>query len=343
MGLRRYIARRTVYTMILLFIIVVFNYFLFQVLPFTTVCPTGTSYETCAENLYLPEQVARGDNAYQVIQHIRLQIFHDFGFDKPFPVRVGLYVVNMFTLNFGYHVGSLKGPVLETISERAPYTILLLGSSIIASFIIGIGLGVIAAAKRGKILDVSFLGSLLFLNSLPVFFLGAVLELLQLYFTGDSYAPVASTTQLKDGLDFYYGVLQSLFLPFLTLTFAGIGSVFLTQRAVMIDAVSEDYILMARAKGLGERTVLFKHAFRNAVLPIVTAFALSIGFILSGAVITETVFKFPGLGFQLYNAVLDNDFPFEQAIFFVISLMVLICVFIADILYGLLDPRVRTG
>jgi len=100
---------------------------------------------------------------------------------------------------------------------------------------------------------------------------------------------------------------------------------------------------MARAKGLPENTVLFKHAFRNAVLPIFTAFAISVGFILSGAVITETVFGWPGLGLALYRAVIGTDYPMEQAMFFIISIMVLVAVFIADILYGFLDPRVGSG
>ncbi len=155
--------------------------------------------------------------------------------------------------------------------------------------------------------------------------------------------PIGTSTLAKTGMAFDLGFLKSLFLPFITLTLAGIGGVFLTQRAVMIDTVAEDYILMARAKGVPERTVLYKHALRNAVLPIVTAFAISIGFILSGAIITETVFGWPGLGLAIYQGILSLDFPLEQAIFFVISLMVLIAVFVADLIYGLLDPRVSTG
>lgn len=344
MGLKKYIARRTLYTVILLFFIVLFNFFLFQVLPFLAICPAGETYVNCAEALYLPTQPPKGQSDAILIAHIRAAIAADFGFGKPVIVRVLLYMKNMFTFNFGYHVGAFSsGPVLTTIEERAPYTILLLGGSTIAGFIIGIGLGVIAAAKRGKIVDIGLLAGLLFINSLPVFFLGAILELIQIYLTGRSYVSEGTATLLKQGLPFFEGLLQSLFLPFLTLTFVTIGGVFLTQRAVMMDVVQEDYIQIARAKGLPERTVLYKHAFRNAVLPIFTAFALSIGFILSGAVITETVFAYPGLGLFLYDGVLANDFPLTQALFFIISLMVLICVFIADIMYGFLDPRVRTG
>ena len=349
MGFKRYLARRTLFTVALLLIIIVFNFFLFQIIPFITTCPEGHTYQQCFTQFYLPEQPPRSSNPNATIfwQHLINQIKNDYGLNQPLYVRFGLYFVNMFTFNFGYNINSgsagASGPVLQTIQVKTPFTLLLLGLSTIASFIIGIGLGVIAAAKRGKVVDVGLLAALLFINSLPVFFLAAVLQLGQVQLTGNFYQPFGASTFLKQGLAYYAGLFSAMFLPFLALTLIGIGGVFLTQRAVMIDAVAEDYILMARAKGLPERTVLFKHAFRNAVLPIFTAFAISLGFILSGAVITETVFGWPGLGLQLFLAVNARDYPLEQALFLLISIMVLIATFSADIIYGFLDPRVSTG
>jgi len=347
MGLGRYVARRTVYIVLLIFVIVVFNFFLFQVLPFLTSCP-GESYTKCAETLYVPIVPAKGsENVTVVYQHERQVVLQQYGFDKSIATRFFLYIEDMFTFHFGYNTGGIPGvsgaSVLATIDQRAPFTILLLGLSTIAGFLIGIGLGVVAAAKRGRVLDISSLAVLLFLNALPVFFIGAMLELSQVLFTGTSYTTFGEATLLAKGLTFYAAVLKTMFLPFVTLTLATIGGVFLTQRAVMIDTVAEDYILMARAKGISERSVLYKHAFRNAVLPIVTAFAISMGFILSGAVITETVFGWPGLGLAIYEGVVGVDFPLEQAMFFIITLMVLVALFAADILYGFLDPRVSTG
>ncbi len=345
MGLARYVARRAIYTAILLFVIVVFNFFLFQVLPFLVACP-GLGYLKCAQALYLPFPNTHGGNINStILQEIR-RINESYGFAQPIPTRFVLYVRNMFTFNFGDNVGAgpgLGGPVIDTITRRLPFTIILLGLSTIASFVLGIGLGVIAAAKRGKVLDVSSLAVLLFLNALPVFFLGAMLELSQLAAFGSFYQPLGKVTIGKAGWDYTSALLGALFLPFVTLTLAGLGGVFLTQRAVMIDTMGEDYILMARAKGLPERTVLYKHAFRNAVLPIATAFALSLGFILSGAVITETVFGWPGLGQAIYAGVNAIDFPLEQAMFFIITIMVLVAVFLVDTTYGFLDPRVSTG
>ncbi len=344
MGLGRYIARRSVYTVVLLFVIVIFNFFLFQLLPFLVDCP-GETFLQCADSLYLPPPPTKGNPEKQIAHEISV-IDKTYGFGKPLAERFVLYVKAMFTFSFGYNVGTgngLSGSVANTIAVRLPFTVLLLGASTVAAFALGIGLGVIAAAKRGKPLDVSSLSVLLFLNALPVFFLGTMLELSQLISLGTFYVPIGRSTLLQTGWGYAAGVLEAFFLPFLTLTLAGLGGVFLTQRAVMIDTMAEDYILMARAKGLPERTVLYKHAYRNAVLPIATAFALSLGFILSGAVITETVFGWPGLGQAIYLGVISTDFPLEQAMFFIISLMVLVAVFLVDITYGFLDPRVSTG
>lgn len=346
MGLRRFIGKRLVYTVFLLVIVAIFNFFLFQVLPFLVACP-GVSYLKCAYALYLPPLPSmKSVNTTAIILREIAVINKTYGFSQPIPVRFVLYLRNMFTFNFGINIGKapgLGGDVISTISTRLPYTVLLLGLSLVASFIFGIGIGVVAAAKRGTVLDVSALAVLLFLNSLPVFFLGAMLMLSQLSLFGTFYESLYSATAGLGGWAYDSALLRSFFLPFITLTLAGLGSVFLTQRAVMIDTMGEDYILMARAKGLPERTVLYKHALRNAVLPIATAFALSLGFILSGAVITETVFGWPGLGQAIYLGVEAIDYPLEQAMFFIITVMVLICVFLVDIMYGFIDPRVSTG
>ena len=332
---------------LLIVVIVVFNFFLFQVLPFLTSCP-GETYTKCAETLYVPIIPPKGNaNLTKILQTERATVLKEYGFDSPMITRFFLYIKDMFTFSFGYNTGGIPGvsgtSVISTIEVRAPFTLLLLGLSIVTSFLIGIGIGVVAAAKRGKLLDVGSLAVLLFVNSLPVFFLGAMLELLQVQTTNTSYVTFGAATLLNTGLSYYAALLKTMFLPFLTLTLSFIGGVFLTQRAVMIDTISEDYVLMARAKGLPERTVLYKHAFRNAVLPIVTSFAIAMGFIMAGAVITETVFGWPGLGLAIYDGVVGVDFPLEQALFFIITLMVLFSVFAADIVYGFLDPRVSTG
>ncbi len=343
MGLGRYIARRSLNLVVLLLVIVAFNFVLFQIIPFTTSCP-GLSYNQCVQLLYVPPVPAKGGNASAVITLHRAQVMTAFGFNQPLSTRFVLYFKNMFTGQFGFNIGGqLGGPVWNTVTERVPYTLLLLGTATIAAFIIGIGVGVLAAAKRGKVFDVGSLATFLFINSLPVFFVGGILIILQILVAGKAYVNVGTLTLTKYGLDLIVPTLQGMWLPFLTLTLVSIGGVYLTMRATMLDVLGEDYIVMARAKGLDESTVLYKHAFRNAIIPIATLFALSIGFILGGALITETVFGWPGLGLAIYTAVVSNDFPLEQAMFFIIAVMVLLANFAVDVAYGFLDPRIKAG
>ncbi|MDA4116847.1 MAG: ABC transporter permease [Thaumarchaeota archaeon] len=343
MGLGRYVARRALNLVVLLLVIVGFNFVLFQIVPFTTSCP-GLSYNSCVQELYVPVAPAKGGNASAIIEHERAQVISSFGFDQPLTTRFFLYFVDMFTGQYGYNIGGLiGGPVSQTVAERTPYTVLLLGTSTIAAFVIGIGVGVLSAAKRGKIFDVGSLAVFLFINSLPVFFVGGILIILQIITTHTAYVNLGTLTLTKYGLNAIAPTLRAMWLPFLSLTLVSIGGVYLTMRATMIDVLSEDYIVMARAEGLDERNVLYRHAFRNAVIPIATLFALSIGFILGGAVITEAVFDWPGLGSAIYGAVVTNDFPLEQAMFFIISLMVLAANFVVDVAYGFLDPRIKAG
>jgi peptide/nickel transport system permease protein len=334
-----------VYTLVLVFAIIVFNFVLFQILPFETSCP-GLSYTQCAQALYVPPPPAtRSANATAEYNILKAQILNSYGFDQSLPTRFIRYIYNMLTWNFGYNIGKggLSGPVQLTIMQRLPYTVLLIGLSTVAAYIIGIGLGVVAAAKRGRVVDVSSLAGALFFNALPTFWLGGILIVLQILVIGTAYVNLGTSTIGVTGLGYLAATFSALWLPFLTLTLVSLGGVFLVMRATMIDVLAEDYVVMARAKGIGERTVLFKHALRNAIIPIATIFALSIGFILAGAVITETVFDWPGLGIAAYIGIVANDFPLEQAIFFIISLMVLLANFFVDIAYGYLDPRIKTG
>lgn len=343
MTFKRYIGRRAVYTLVLIFAIIAFNFVLFQVLPFITSCP-GATYTECVISLYVPPPPAKAGNLTAVYQARINLVMNQYGFKQPISTRFVLYIQDMLFWRFGFNIGSvLAGPVQTTILQKLPYTLLLIGMSTIAAFIIGIGMGVVAAARRGRIVDISSLGGALFFNALPTFWLGGLLIVIQILIGVGGYKSVGLATAGLAGLNATVAELQSLWLPFLTLTLVSIGAVFLTMRATTIDVLAEDYIIMARAKGVQERTVLFRHALRNAIIPIVTLFALSLGFILAGAVVTETVFDWPGLGRAIYDGIVSNDFPFEQAIFYVISLMVLLANFSVDLVYGFLDPRIRTG
>ena len=313
-----------------LVVVAAINFFLFQVLPFYVL-------HINPEQWFVPLPSGSVHNvAY--IEKVRAQVIAAMGFDFL------VYLRSMFTFNFVYNVGgALSGPVATTIERFAPYTILLLGSSTVASYLIGIYLGVVSAAKRGQLVDVASFTTLLFLYAMPSYWIGTLL--LVFFAFSLKLFPIDAEAYFSSfhGIAFVGALLKSMVLPFSSLLLISIGGVYLIMRSTTIDVMSEDYIMMARAKGLSNSTILYKHALRNAILPIITLFALSMGFILSGAVITETIFSWPGLGYWTFVAIETLDFPLEQAIFFVISIMVVAANFIADLLYGFLDPRIRAG
>jgi len=336
LSLKGFVLRRFATMLVVLVVVAAINFFLFQVLPFYVL---GIN----PEQWFVPLPSGAVHNvAY--IEKIRAQVIAAMGFDLPLYERFLVYLKSMFTFNFGYNVGGvLSGPVMDTITMYAPYTILLLGSSTVAAFIIGIYLGVISAAKRGKLLDVASFTTLLFLYAMPSFWIGTLLLVFFSYSLGIFPINAEAYFSSFKGIAYFSALLKAMILPFTSLLVVSIGGVYLIMRSTTIDVISEDYITMAKAKGLPNSTILYKHALRNAILPIITIFAISMGFILSGAVITETIFSWPGLGYWTFVAIETLDFPLEQAIFFVISVMVVAANFIADLLYGFLDPRIRAG
>ncbi len=311
------------------------DFFLFQVLPFTVLHINPAVW-------FVPATSSK--NQVQYINIIRARVINALGLNLPLQERYFVYLKAMFTFNFGYNVGSsLSGPVSTTILTFAPYTILLLGSATVASFIVGIYLGVYSAGRRGKWQDKSAFVSALFFFAMPSFWIGSMLLLVFAFYLHWTPANAAASFSNISGLAFVGALLKAMAVPFLSLTLISIGGVYLIQRNTSIDVTTEDYILMARAKGLRERTILYKHVLRNAILPQITNFAISIGFILSGAIITETIFGWPGLGYWSFQGIQALDFSLEQGLFFVIAVMVVLANFISDILYGFFDPRIRAG
>jgi peptide/nickel transport system permease protein len=310
------------------------NFFLFQVLPFSVLHIDPKTW-------FVPPINPRVNPT--ILKEEQTKVINELGLNLPLEQRYFVYLRAMFTFNFGYNIGSsLSGLVSTTIWTYAPYTILLLGSATIASFLIGIYLGVYSASKRGKWQDKSsFVGSL-FLFAMPSFWIGSILLLVFAYYS--HWFPPSAASYFSSGTGINIGkMLYAMVLPFTSLTLISIGGVYLIQRNTAIDVYTEDYILMERAKGLKDRAILYKHVLRNAILPQVTQFAISIAFILSGAIITETIFGWPGLGYWSYQAITSLDFPLEQGLFFVIAVMVVLANFVADLMYGLFDPRIRAG
>ena len=321
MGLRSYIAKRLVFAAVTIFIIMTLNFIIFRLMP-------GDPISMIADVIRLrPEQVRR--------------LYELFGLDKPLWDQYVQYVVQTLQGFYGYSFYTQR-PVAQDILERLPNTLLLVGTATVLSIVIGVVVGIVAAARRGSAVDISAISFGFLGNSVPVFWLGLILLLV--FGVNLRWFPLRGTTSVPapaDSLGLVVDIMWHMTLPTLALVIILFGGYALVMRAAMIDVLTEDYITLARAKGLDERTVLYKHALRNAMLPMVTVIALAFGFLLSGALLTETVFSWYGLGRYIWDAILKQDYPSLQGIFFIISVMVVAANLIADIIYGVLDPRVR--
>ncbi len=263
------------------------------------------------------------------------------GLDQPLTVQFGRYVGGLARGDLGYSYN--KGhPVREVIADRLPFTLLLLVPAALLSAVLGVALGMRAAWRRGSKTDIGLLAVVLGLDALPPFFLGTML--LVLFAVRVDLFPVVSSIPVGISLLSVEGLgelVRRLALPFATLTLSGLGPYFLLTRSSMLGTLGDDHVLMARAKGCPTKQVVRRHALRPALLPIATLFGLSMGFILGGAVVVETVFSYPGLGRLTYDAVLARDFPMLQGVFLVFTVAVIGANLLADLTHPLLDPRVQ--
>jgi len=232
-------------------------------------------------------------------------------------------------------------------------TVILLGSALVGRIIIGIPLGIFSASKRGTKWDVGVVGSALLTYGVPTFFIQLLAILFFGKFLRDTYgirilATSWGTPMIAGGaktLAWWASCVTQLTLPILTLVIAAIGYWVLFTRNMLIDALTSDYVLTARAKGISERTVLYKHAFRSILPPISTMITLSLPGVVTGAILTETIFGIEGIG-KWYITSLNPalaDYGVAQAVLFIFATLVILCNFIADVLYGILDPRIRVG
>jgi len=328
MGFKSYIIKRIGFAIVTVFVVLSLNFLIFDLMPGDPMAVFAS-----AARLQSLEQVNR--------------VRELFGLDQPIHVRYIKYITNMLTGQFGVSYHNRK-EISSMIPERLFNTLMLVGISTVLSIALGITLGVIAAHKRGGLFETTSVFSSILTYSLPSFWIGMVLLLI--FNRNLGWLPASgvlphewATIPPSNILVEVSGRLRHLILPIVTLTLFQYGGYLLLTRATMMEALTEDYILTARAKGLKERTILFKHALKNAALPIITNAAISLGFMFSGAIITEQVFTYPGLGYWLWQAINFTDYPVLQAMFFIISLCVIVANLLSDILYGVLDPRIKYG
>ena len=318
----RYLLHRAWHMALTLFVMATAMFFLFRLLPGD---PTATVISPALHP--------------QAQEAMRAQ----FGLDKPLLEQYLVYIKNLSLFDFGYSFQTSR-PVTELIEGRLVNTLLLILPSMITAYILGAFIGAIAAWKRGGKSEVGVVFAATALQSAPVFWLGMLAILLfsiklDLFPVGHIVTPgrfADPTWRMYLTADFFH----HLALPFLVNTLYQICFPLLLMRSTMLSTIGEDYIELARMKGLTERQVLFGHAMRNSLLPLATTLPMILGWAVAGSVVIETVFSWPGLGLLMVEAVGRADYPVVQAAFLLIAALTVLGTFVADLLYGLLDPRI---
>ena len=318
----KYILNRVIQIIITFFIVMSIIFALFRVIPSDPSSFMLTPSMTSEEKKIIRKQ---------------------FGLDEPIIVQYYFYLKNIFRGNFGTSFYGGR-PVIDIIKEKMSNTIFLITTAVILSYIIGVSIGKAIAWKRGSKTDKFFivLGLWFFTTFTPwlgILLLWIFAFKLQLFPLGGMVSPeiwIVDPSLMEKILN----MGNHLVLPLVTYILLWFGYYMLLMRSSMLETLKEDYIVTARAKGLKEKVIRDKHAARNAMLPIVTAFAISVSFSIGGAVLIETIFSWPGIGRTIVEATLRQDYPLVQGAFAVITVVVLVANFVADIAYAYLDPRI---
>ncbi|GGM38329.1 ABC transporter permease [Dactylosporangium sucinum] len=310
-----------------------------------------TAWAAITLNFFIPRMIP-GDPVKSLISKNQGRLSADaiqslyvlFGLDKDMSLwdQYVRYWKQLFHGDLGLSFTFFPSPVSEVLSSSLPWTLGLVGITTIISFLIGTALGIGAGWRRGTWID-GILPVTTLLSSIPYFWLGLVAIAL---FTGpDSFFPSSGgfTPGLVPAWDRYFigSAINHSVLPAGTILLSSMAGWILGMRNMMVTVSAEDYITVAHAKGLSERRVMLSYAARNALLPNVSGFALALGFIVGGTLLVEIVFSYPGLGYQLFQAVGSKDYPLMQGIFLIITISVLVANLLADVAYLLLDPRTR--
>jgi peptide/nickel transport system permease protein len=252
---------------------------------------------------------------------------HRMGLDRPWYEQYGRYLLRVVQGDFGLSIRQNR-PVMELVAERLPATLQLTLTAQLVSIVIAIPVGVLSATRRNTVIDQVTMGAAVLAQALPIFWLGIMLILV--FSVKLRWTPVAGR-----------GDLLSLVLPVVTLSTLYVASNARLVRSSLLEVLGHDYIRTARAKGLREWAILYRHALRNSLIPVVTMLGLQFGHLLSGAVVTETVFAWPGTGRLIIQAVLARDLPLVQGAVTVVAAFVVFATLLIDLLYGVLDPRAQ--
>ncbi len=314
-----YVLKRGFFALVTVFVAITINFFLFRVLPGSAIT-----------------NISRVPKASPQLQHA---LAVEFGLDKPKWQQYLIYLKNLAHGNMGISFATQQ-PVSHLLLADLKNTIPMVTAGTVAAIIAGVFTGVLSAWRRGSPPDHVSTNAAIFAYAFPTQWLGLMLLI---FFAGVLPSGGMSNPFLFGPEPFWQHLADvgtHMILPAATLMLTAYGSYTLVVRSSMLETMGEDYVLTARAKGLPAQRILWRHAVRNALLPLVTLIALSLGFIVGGALLVEVIFSWPGIGLAMYNAVTQRDYPMLQGGFLVLTVSVIFLNFVADLVYFRLDPRI---
>lgn len=325
----RYVLRRAGFFLVTLWAAVTLNFFLPRMMPGNPAVAMMAKFKGRVN----PQAISALETLFGV------------NTKESLPAQYVAYLHDIITGNWGTSLTFFPSPVSQIVRTGIFWTLGLVGVTTILAFVLGTGVGIIAAWRRGGLLDSVAPPVLVITSAIPYFWVGMMfilvfgLKLQWLPWSGGS--SITDTPALNWG--FISDVLEHAVLPGLALLITTIGGWTLTMRNNMVTTLAEDYVRMARAKGLKSGRIMLDYAARNAMLPNLTGFAMSLGFVVGGAILIEYVFNYPGVGYMLLQAVQNEDYPLMQALFLLITVAVLVAILLADIATAIFDPRTRSA
>lgn len=332
---RHPLTRRLGKALLTVYIATSLSFFLIRMMPSSPI------------QVYIAQLIAQFGLSFQEAQTMAASLFH-IDLDAPLWQQYIEYIGNLFRGQLGNSLVSHGTPVTSMIAEFLPWTLFSVGSGLLISFILGTTLGMVVAYKRGTLLDHGLTTFASIMSSIPNY----IVAILLLVFLGVRWRLVPITAMrgsLSPGIapgltwEFISNAFFHAFMPILTYVLTTIGSWMLLMKNSTLNALGADYVTVAKAKGLRERTITISYVGRNAILPLFTNLAISIGFIIGGAALIETIFVYKGIGWILLSSINQRDYPVMQGVFLIITISVVLANLLADLLYARLDPRIRTG
>jgi peptide/nickel transport system permease protein len=322
-GLKRFVLRKVVAAALTIAVIICANFFIFRMAPGDPVRMMFRDPRVSAESLELMKQ--------------------KFGLDKPLSGQFVAYVKNLAQGDLGLSFSQRK-PVLEVLASRIPNTLLLVVTALTIAIVLGLILGAVAGWLSGTKLDTFILTASVTMYSIPTFALGIILLLIFAYLIPIfPLGGISTPASGYEGLELITDIGWHMFLPAFSIVIWYVGEYVILTRSSMIDAMGQDYITTAWAKGLRKYKILKNHALRNALLPVITISGVNLAFAAAGVIEAETVFAWPGVGRLTYDAVSQRDYPLLQGVFMLFAFAIVLANLAIDLIYGYIDPRIKVG